>query len=506
VEKTVRKLLVASQKSGVGKTTTSINLAAATAMAGGRVLLLEADPLSNISGGLGLAQHPQRQSLRRFGIDLPGAIVRDVIPGLDIISPYEEGACSDGELDDLLMVLSSPDAEEGYTCLLIDTPPFMGAKPGQLLGACEEFILVMRAEAMAYRTLPAFLEMVQRSRGTQEPIQMRGILLTLAEGEMAGGRYERELRGRFGNRVLPHAIPFDEEVARLMEQHQIVASAAPQLPASVEYHNLVASLKLAEQGHASGRGAAALLAAAASLQTVGVGSRGPSFSTNVVEAPPETAPVGAWSPDHAPTGEAPTFPAEKPSWLDDSHEAEQKAKAPLPSSPELPEMPELPELPPPVSPMRKSGSFPRPKSPAEQRSLAPIAPSASQTEHKSKIVPASGAKTKPADPASANPAQMAMILVGVAVVGGIALRFVQLPESTLPIAVGVAVTAGVILFLHLLMQSDKNSSSPPSLGGKGRASKDRTSVVIRSVGSKDSSVRLTNIVRRPPRPPSRRDT
>src|SRR5947209_19499687 len=86
-EPAVRKLLVASQKGGVGKTTTSINLAGATAMAGARVLLLDADPLSSISNSLKLSEHPRRQSLRQAGIDLPGVLVADFIPGLDVLSP-----------------------------------------------------------------------------------------------------------------------------------------------------------------------------------------------------------------------------------------------------------------------------------------------------------------------------------------------------------------------------------------------------------------------------------
>src|SRR5262245_50895983 len=79
----VRKLLVASQKGGVGKTTSSINLAAATALAGSRVLLLDADPLSNISSALQLDRHPQRLSLREAGTDLPGVLCCGVLPGLD---------------------------------------------------------------------------------------------------------------------------------------------------------------------------------------------------------------------------------------------------------------------------------------------------------------------------------------------------------------------------------------------------------------------------------------
>src|SRR5689334_6460655 len=102
LEMPVRKLLVASQKGGVGKTTTSINLAAAAARAGARVLLLDADPLSSVTNALNLTTHPQRRTLRQVGLDLPGVLICDVLPNLDVLSPYEAGPCTDADLDDLL--------------------------------------------------------------------------------------------------------------------------------------------------------------------------------------------------------------------------------------------------------------------------------------------------------------------------------------------------------------------------------------------------------------------
>ncbi len=164
----VRKLLVASQKSGIGKTTTSINLAAAAALAGSRVLLLDADPLSSVSTALHLGSHPFRRPLRQSGLNLPGALACDVLPGLDVLSPYEAGACSDADLDDLLRLLDAPPFRASYGCLVVDSPPFLGANPGQLVGACDGYIVVMRAEPLAHRTLPAFLELVQR-RGASGP-------------------------------------------------------------------------------------------------------------------------------------------------------------------------------------------------------------------------------------------------------------------------------------------------------------------------------------------------
>jgi chromosome partitioning protein len=240
----VRKLLVASQKGGVGKSTTSMNLAAAAAATGTRVLLLDADPLSNVSMALNLGQHPRRQLLRQAGIELPGVLVQDIVPGLDVLSPYEEGRCSDEDFDHLLQALSSRRCADLYGCLIIDSAPFMGHNPDQLLRNCDEMLLVMRAEAMAYRTLPAFLELVQRSRRPDHDIEMRGILLTLPEGEDLGGRWERELRGRFGNRILSEVIPHDEVLGKALETGQISSHSCPDSAAARQYHLLSSKLGL----------------------------------------------------------------------------------------------------------------------------------------------------------------------------------------------------------------------------------------------------------------------
>ena len=244
----MRKLLVASQKGGVGKTTTSMNLAAAAALTGSRVLLLDADPLSNISTALNLAGHPQRRPLRQAGIDLPGVLVPNFVPGLDVLSPYDEGLCSDDDLDRLLGVLTGPAVEQLYGCMIVDVPPFLGGNPSQLIGSCDELLLVMRAEALAHRTLPAFLELVQRSSRAGHPLPMRGILLTLPEGEDLGCRWERELRGRFGSRVLTEVIPHDESIGEALGDGRISSHLHPDSPAGRQYHQLVGRLDLAAEG------------------------------------------------------------------------------------------------------------------------------------------------------------------------------------------------------------------------------------------------------------------
>src|SRR5262249_12986617 len=129
-------------------------------------------------------------------------------------------------------------------CLIVGSPPFMGANPAQLLGSCDELVIAMRAEAMAHRTLPAFLELVQRNKNAARPIHLRGILLTLPEPDEQGERWEQELRGRFGGRILPGVIPYDEAIHKALEMGQIVMQSAAESPAALQYASLAGILGL----------------------------------------------------------------------------------------------------------------------------------------------------------------------------------------------------------------------------------------------------------------------
>jgi chromosome partitioning protein len=419
----------------VGKTTTSMNLAAAVAVAGTRVLLLDVDPLSTNSGSLNLAEQPRRQALRQSGFDLPGVLVSDFVPGLDIFSPYEDCRCSDGDLDELLRLITSPPCAEGYGCIIVDTPPFLGANPAQLLAIGDELIVVMQAEALAYRTLPAFLELVQRARGDNEKIHMRGILLTLPEGEVPGGRWERELRGRFGSRILPRVIPYDDAVNKALEVHQIVTAAAPETPVAVAYRDLAASLDLAAKRRPHGElTPSPLLAAAALFTPAGVGAKGGSLGLDL----PET-PVGGASSDwraEPPEEPEPAASSAHLDWLAGREDDDLPLAVPALSLP-------------------RSGRFARPVHSPRKTPLPALSPSV-----RPKAETKEQATTKPVPRPSRAPQSFptAFVWVGLAAVVGVGLRFVQLPDFMMPVVVGVAVTAGVVLTLHLLSADTDNKS------------------------------------------------
>ncbi|MFO0879837.1 MAG: ParA family protein [Gemmataceae bacterium] len=432
----MRKLLIASQKGGVGKTTTSINLAAATALSGARVLLLDADPLSSISASLNLTQHAQRQSLRQSGIDLPGVLVSNVLPGLDVLSPYDDGGCSDEELDSLLALLGTTAFQDCYDALIVDTPPFMGANPAQLVQTCDEFILVMRTEPMAYRTLPAFLELVQRSRGTHA-IQMRGILLTLPDGEELGSRWERELRGRFGTRILPEVIPFDEAVGQALLFGQIVTQSHRDSPVGQAYHRLVEVLQLGSDARETierTSAASALLLASASVKNDQVGRR----------------PVERPLPPRAPSAVAALLPHSR-----------EETPAP-PTRPAPPARPTREEFEPPVR--RRPRPAPAMANHEEEvEELAPVpAPMPGPVPAHRRPVPAPVAPpvAAPVAPTPPFPLTQGVLFFGLSIFIGVGLRFVELPDWMIPMLVGVAVGAIVILVMLYVVPQETAAAAP----------------------------------------------
>ena len=229
----MRKMLVASQKGGVGKTTTAINLATAAAQTGVPVLLVDTDPLASVAASLNLAAHPYTDNLRDLGFDLDGTLWQNVIPGLDVVSPAGDGVSFVQEVDVFLRQLASRPGSRRYRWMMIDSPPLIaGDQLHKLLAFSDDLMLIIRAEPMAFRTLPAFLQLIKTVQSHGGTVQMRGILLTMPPGDVAGKGFDVDLRHIFGRYILPQVIPYDEEVSRALLLGKAVIAANPQCAGS----------------------------------------------------------------------------------------------------------------------------------------------------------------------------------------------------------------------------------------------------------------------------------
>ena len=310
---------------------------------------------------------------------------------------------------------------------------------------------------------PAFLELVQRSKQPDRQIQMQGILLTLPEGEPLGGRWECELRGRFGPRVLPQVVPFDDEVGKALEVGQIVSRFNPQSLAAQQYQALAEHLSLTREAALVGSLSESPLAALSNSYQAELSSLSshampdrhePTTATAVVDVDSVLAaePLKAPNPHHGFSeetlhGEEQFLPlAEEPNEesfaipeLDLPADEASKVEVDL----EEPELLPEPVPAPPVSPshrLRSRQAAPRPAPRATTKEPEPVSTPALVPHKETR-----GLLTSP---------HASIFWIGGAMAGGIAMRFVQLPDFMLPIVVGIVVAATVVLVLRLLGAGD----------------------------------------------------
>jgi chromosome partitioning protein len=247
-----RIVCVANQKGGVAKTTTTVNLAAALAQRGHRVLVVDIDPQSNATTGLGLDH--RTVELSTYQLMLGDASLSDVVQPTAIRNLFCAPASLDlagaevelvGEMSRELKLSESLDGTGDYEVTFLDCPPSLGLLTVNALAAAQDLIVPVQCEYYALEGLGQMLETAERVRRVLNPeLRIAGFLLTMYDARTKlASQVADEVRAHFGRLVYATVIPRSVRISEAPSFGEPVITLDPSSRGAIAHRLLAAEVE-----------------------------------------------------------------------------------------------------------------------------------------------------------------------------------------------------------------------------------------------------------------------
>ena len=247
-----RIIAMCNQKGGVGKTTTSINLSAALASYGRRVLLVDFDPQGAASAGLGVNAMALDRTIYNEMIaakpDVTAIIQHTSVENLDLVPANIELSAAEIQLinevareQSLARVLRP--VMNDYDVIIVDCQPSLGLLTVNALTAAHGVIIPLEAEFFAMRGVALLIDQIERVQDRLNPrLEIDGVLLTMVDTRTVHAREVISLvRDRFGEKV------FNTEIARTVKFPDATIAAEPITSFAPSHPGAKAYLRLARE-------------------------------------------------------------------------------------------------------------------------------------------------------------------------------------------------------------------------------------------------------------------